>query len=238
MHVAFKHFDPERFSFHDDPVLVLEGFWTDQERQHFQHAMRRALWTPLREMPHLHGAFPDCGNWLKADIAQGEAMAFLDRLALPCIRSYIESFPHIVRRHMNFNYYSYGTGDCLLTHDDTAQAIAADASPLRRLAVVAYLHDEWEPDWGGELIIYRPLSSQHNRSELAISHCIAPKPGSLVLFTVPRFHRVCRIDPLSGGTKRLSIGGWFMTEQQVPPRRPTRHLETSSTWHKGTEQRT
>jgi SM-20-related protein len=229
MLVKLAQFDPERFSFHDEPVLVIEDFWTDQERQHFQHAMQRAVWTPLREMPHLRGSFPDCGNWQKADIAQAEAMVLLDRLALPCISAYIESFPNIMCRHMNFNYYSYETGDCLLTHDDTAHAGSVDASPLRRLAVVAYLHDEWEPGWGGELIIYRQRSGDHNCSDLAISHCIAPKPGSLVLFTVPRFHRVCRIDPLSGGTKRLSIAGWFMTEQEVPSRRPTGLLETSVT---------
>jgi SM-20-related protein len=228
MLVEFERFDPERFSFHDDPVLVIENFWAEQERRRFQLAMQQAVWTPLRDMPQLRGSFPDCGNWLKADIAPAEAMLFLDRLALPCIRSYIESFPHIVRRHMNFNYYSYGTGDCLLTHDDTGHARAAETSPLRRLAVVAYLHDEWEPDWGGELIIYRPISGQQSRCDLAISHCIAPKPGSLVLFTVPRFHRVCRVDPLSGGTKRLSIGGWFMTEQHVSARRPMRQLEAST----------
>ena len=218
MHVELEYFDPERFSFHDDPVLVIEHFWTAQERRRFQLAMQHAVWTSLDDMPHLRGAFPDCGNWLKADIAPPEAMLLLNRLALPCIRTYIESFPNIVRRHMNFNYYSYGAGDCLLTHDDTAQAITTEASPLRRLAVVAYLHDEWEPDWGGELIIYRPLSNRQNRSAWTISHCIAPKPGSLVLFTVPRLHRVCRIDPVIGGRKRLSIGGWFMTEQHVHAR--------------------
>ncbi len=226
MEVEVEHFDAERFSFHEDPVLVLENFWAHRERQDFQQAMRRAVWKPLREMQQLHRSFPNCGNWLKADIAQNESTFLLNRLALPCIRTYIESFPNIMRRHMNFNYYSYGTGDCLLTHDDTAQADADGCSPLRRLAVVAYLHDEWQPDWGGELMIYRSVSGQPNRSELEITHCIAPKPGSLVLFTVPRFHRVCRVDPVSGGNKRLSIAGWFMTQQHVPFMRPTHYLET------------
>lgn len=220
MQVDFERFDPERFSFHDTPVLVIEKFWTDEERQHFQHAMHRTAWKSLREMHHLCETFPDCGNWLKADMAQAEARVFLDRLALLCIRRYVESFPNIARRHMNFNYYSYGAGDCLLTHDDTAQAgdsvvLTEGSSPLRRLAVVTYLHDEWQPDWGGELIMYRSIPGQQARSDLAITHCIAPKPGSLVLFTVPRFHRVCRVDPVSGDHKRLSIAGWFMTEHEV-----------------------
>jgi SM-20-related protein len=221
MEVDFKRFDSERFSFHEHPVLVIEQFWTDEERHYFQHAMHRAAWTPLCEMRQLRETFPDCGNWLKADLSRAEAIAFLDRLALPCIKSYVESFPHIARRHMNFNYYSYGAGDCLLTHDDTAQAADSvmrgeGSPPLRRLALVTYLHEEWQPDWGGELILYRSLPGHHNRSDLVITHCIAPRPGSLVLFAVPRFHRVCRVDPVSRDHRRLSIGGWFMTEHEVP----------------------
>ncbi|MBU6481098.1 MAG: 2OG-Fe(II) oxygenase [Nitrospirae bacterium] len=233
MQIEFEHFDAERFSFHEHSVLVIEKFFTDEERHYFQHAMQRAAWTPLREKRQLRETFPNCGNWLKADIARAEATVFLDRLALPCIRTYVESFPNIARRHMNFNYYSYGAGDCLLTHDDTAQAgdsavPAEGSSPLRRLAVVTYFHDEWQPDWGGELIIYRSLPGQHNQSDLTITHCIAPKPGSLVLFTVPRFHRVCRVDPVSGDHKRLSVAGWFMTEHEVPSRRPLLYSKTSS----------
>jgi SM-20-related protein len=217
MQVVLDQFNPERFSFHEHPVLVIENFWTADERLLFVRAMQRAAWTTLDRMPHVRETFPDCGNWQKAEIARGEAAVFLDRLDLACIKTYMESFPNITGRHLNFNYYSYGAGDCLLTHDDTAQAAAVSrlgaTSPLRRLALATYLHDEWHPDWGGELIMYRTVQDPQGRSELAISHCIAPKPGSLVLFTVPRFHRVSRVDPVSGSQKRLSIAGWFMTQQ-------------------------
>ncbi|HXT66700.1 MAG TPA: 2OG-Fe(II) oxygenase family protein [Nitrospiraceae bacterium] len=223
MQVAFDQFDAERFSFHDHPVLVIEDFWTEEEQHYFRQAMQRAAWTSLRDMRILHEVFPNCGNWQKADLARADAAVFLDRVALPCIKTYVESFPNIARRHLNFNYYSYGAGDCLLTHDDTPQAgdlreLTKLSSPVRRLALVTYLHDEWHPDWGGELIIYHTQSGQ--RDDLAITHCIAPKPGSLVLFTVPRFHRVCRVDSVSGTHKRLSVGGWFMTEQEVLSREP------------------
>lgn len=220
MQVEFEFLIPEHFSFQEHPVLVIDKFWTDEERQYFLQAMQRAAWKSLREMRHLRETFPDCGDWLKAEIARPEAKVFLDRLGLPCIKRYLESFPHIAGRHMNFNYYSYGAGDCLLTHDDTGGAGASTepaqrSYPLRRLALVTYLHDEWHPDWGGELILYRTIPDQHTRLDLAITHCIAPKPGSLVLFTVPRFHRVSRVDVVSGAHKRLSIGGWFMTEHDV-----------------------
>jgi len=221
MRVTLDQFDAEHFSFHHDPVLEINNFWTTADRQYFRGAMQQATWTSLREMPNTLEEFPNCGNWRKADMARVHATVLLDRLAMPCIRSYIESFPHIAQRHMNFNYYSYGAGDCLLTHDDTppAKNPAKRPGPIRRLALVTYLHDEWQPDWGGELIIYRPQLGQLTLSDLEIAHCIAPKPGSLVLFTVPRLHRVCRVDPVCGPHKRLSIAGWFMTEHEVPSTR-------------------
>ena len=141
----------------------------------------------------------------------------LSRLQLPCIHQYIESFPGIVRRHLGFSYYSYGAGDCLLTHDDTDQGrpTGGKPAPLRRLALVTYFHEEWECDWGGELMIYAPEGTRRDgRPDLALTHCIMPKPGSLVMFTVPRFHRVCRVDQTAGSRKRLSIAGWFMTEHR------------------------
>ncbi|MGH7230862.1 MAG: 2OG-Fe(II) oxygenase [Nitrospiraceae bacterium] len=218
MKVSLQHFDPSRFSFHNDPILVIEDFWTTDERRHFLEAMRARTWRSLEEMPHVRTAFPNCGNWAKADMGQSEVGRFLDRLSISCIHEYLESFPNVTGRGMSFHYYSYGVGDCLLTHDDSVQAYPSpETSPtpssLRRLALITYLHDDWQADWGGELILYTTRSQPgSDRPRLTISHCIAPEPGSLVLFTVPRFHRVCRVDPMSGDHRRLSIAGWLMTE--------------------------
>lgn len=205
----------ETFSFHKTPVLVIENFWSAEERSQFRQAMERANWNQLQDMAYVRQDFPNSGNWAKAEIAPSQGRVLLSRLEMPCIQQYIESFPNITRRHLGFSYYSYGAGDCLLTHDDTDQGHSAGGrpAPRRRLALVSYFHEEWECDWGGELIIYEAVSeSQDGKPELAITHCIAPKPGSLVMFTVPRFHRVCRVDPTAGDHKRLSIAGWFMTE--------------------------
>lgn len=219
MQVAFDQFDDERFSFHEDQVLILDQVWSAADRLEFQRAMREAPWTSLRDNSRLAVTFPYCGNWLKADLMHSQRRRLLDRLSLSCITRYIESFPNIAGRHVNFNYYSYAAGDCLRTHDDIAQDQAsADImfrpTPMRRLAMVTYLHDEWEPDWGGELVIYDMGEGRRDQSVFTVTHCIPPKPGSLVLFTVPRYHRVCRIDELCGAAKRLSIAGWFMTEHQ------------------------
>lgn len=212
----YAEFNPRTFSFHKDPVLVLEDFWAPEERKLFQGAMSNARWKSLSEMAEVSAAFPRCGNWLKAEIAQAEAKVFLDRLALPCIAEYMESFPDIKQRHLSFSFYSYGAGDCLSTHDDTDEAYSRDRQAyraLRRVALATYLHEDWQPDWGGELIIYDARKKQDQRA-LEIKHCLLPRPGSLVLFTVPRFHRVCRVDELAGTNKRLSIAGWFMTEHE------------------------
>ena len=205
----------ETFSFHTTPVLVIENFWSAEERGQFRHAMERANWNQLQDMTYVRQDFPNSGNWAKAEIAQPQGRLLLSRLEMPCIQQYIESFPNITRRHLGFSYYSYGVGDCLLTHDDTDQGhpTGGKPAPRRRLALVSYFHEQWECDWGGELMIYSPVGeSRDGKSELAITHCVAPKPGSLVMFTVPRFHRVCRVHQTAGEHKRLSIAGWFMTE--------------------------
>jgi len=207
--------DLASFTFAQSPVLVVHGFWSAEERRLFRDAMAKAVWRNLRDLPKVRDDFPHSGNWAKAEIAPPEGQRFLSRLQLDCVRNHIESFPNIVRRHMGFSYFSYAAGDCLLTHDDTDQGQAMDGhrAPLRRLAVVSYFHEEWQSDWGGELIVYKKRDGHTaDKPDLEITHCIEPRPGSLVMFTVPRFHRVCRVDETAGDHRRLSIAGWFMTE--------------------------
>ncbi len=222
MKTRLAEFNPKKFSFHKDPVLVLEDFWSKEERDVFLAAMAQAEWKKRSEIQATTLAFPNCGDWLKAQIGPSEGNALLSRMALPCIADYIESFPKLKGRHMGFSYYSYGAGDCLSTHDDTDEQYARmDAipgqspqalPPQRRIAVVSYFHHEWNPDWGGELIVYDSRKKKDGQVRLEVSYCLEPKPGSIVFFTVPRFHRVCRVDPLANEHRRMSIAGWFMTE--------------------------
>ncbi len=211
MRMRAQEFNSRNFSFQEDPVLVLDDFWSPEERRMFREGMNAVSWKSLKDMPAVSKAFPDCGNWGKAEIGAEQGQKFMERVSLSCIAEYIESFPNIKQRHINFNYYSYGEGDCLSTHDDTDEAYSSGPQPLRRLALATYFHDEWNPDWGGELILYDKKQRKGN-TLLEINQCIAPLPGSLAIFAVPRFHRVCRVDALAGKHKRLSIAGWFMTE--------------------------
>ena len=97
-------------------------------------------------IPATNLAFPNCGDWLKAQISPSEGNALINRMALPCIADYIESFPRIKQRHMGFSYFSYGAGDCLSTHDDTDEQYARvegvpgqgpqSLPPQRRIAAV------------------------------------------------------------------------------------------------------
>lgn len=215
MKTNFPSFRSDQFSFAQDPVLILEKFWNPDERKMFREAMDGSTWTALADMAAVAKAFQNCGNWLKAEIAPAEGNRFMERVGLPCVAEYMESFPNITGRHINFNYYSYGVGDCLSTHDDTDDAYTyaqGRIPPTRRLALATYFHEEWQPDWGGELILYKETAGPNGKKNLEVSQCIAPSPGSLVIFTVPQLHRVCRVDALAGDHKRLSIAGWFMTE--------------------------
>ena len=44
MKVSWSSFDPSAFSFHHDPVLVIDNFWTASERKAFRSSMHQALW--------------------------------------------------------------------------------------------------------------------------------------------------------------------------------------------------
>lgn len=202
-------------SLQSSPVLVVENYWSAEEREFFREGMRQTAWKSLSDLENVREDFPHSGNWAKAEIGSAEAEHFLSRLQLPCIREHVESFPNIIGRHAGFSYYSYSAGDCLLTHDDTDQGrlTVGRSSLQRRIAIVTYVHEEWRPDWGGELIIYARRAGRSSDSvDLVPTHCIEPRPGTLVMFTVPRYHRICRVDLTAGHHRRLSIAGWFMTE--------------------------
>jgi len=209
MRIRFEDFDAARFSLREHPVLVLEDFWSPEERAQFRGAMQKSEWVTRDSMEDTHKTFAGCGNWSKAAVHEPARSAFLQRVMMPFVSDYIDSFEGVVGRVMSFNYFDYGVGDCLSLHTDTR----ADGPPepgrsiTRRVAVATYFHDVWDMNWGGELIVY-----DQKDPGLEVRTCIPPDSGSLVFFTVPRDHRVARVDPFAAGNRRLSAAGWFMTE--------------------------
>ena len=105
MKVLFKDFNQEAFSFQNDPVLVLEEFWTSEDQTFFQNAMKKATWKTLEDMPAVARAFPNSGNWHRGEVGQEEREIFLSKINLDCISDHIYSFPNIKLRHVNLNYY-------------------------------------------------------------------------------------------------------------------------------------
>jgi SM-20-related protein len=91
------------------------------------------------------------------------------------------------------HYAIYGVGARYDRHLDTLSG-----GKNRLLSTVVYLHAEWAPADGGELLLYR-ASSQSAAAR------ILPKPGLLVLFLSEEFpHEV-----LAASKPRHSIAGWF-----------------------------
>ena len=216
MRIRFEDFDKSQFSLHKHPVLVLEDFWSPEEMAVFRKAMQRSHWVHRESMPDTAKTFPGCGNWLKANMEDPERSSFIQRVMMPFVSDFMLSFDDVVGHVMSFNYFSYAMGDCLSLHSDERAEESADPGRniVRRVALATYFHEIWDLNWGGELILYDEKTSASEDLAFEVGTCIPPEPGSLVLFTVPRMHRVCRVDPFAADNKRLSIGGWFMTEHR------------------------
>lgn len=102
--------------------------------------------------------------------------------------------------HYECHYSVYEVGAHYDKHLDTL------SGPRNRvLSTVVYLHDEWTPADGGELLLYRAGSPSAIAS-------ILPKPGLMVLFLSEEFPHEVR----AAKKTRHSIAGWF--RGRVPSR--------------------
>ncbi len=91
------------------------------------------------------------------------------------------------------HFSHYKAGDFYRRHLD-----AFKGKSNRVLSLVVYLNRGWEPDHGGELVIYSPLDS----SELVR---VTPGLGTLVLFLSEEFEH----EVLSTNRDRYTVAGWF-----------------------------
>lgn len=94
-------------------------------------------------------------------------------------------------------------------------------------AFVYYVHPEWEPSWGGELLISPPetamsseeegpprsnwVNAHHTQiiMEHSVGHYVLPKPNRLVLMKGKVFHTIKKVDPSAGDNVRMTIQGFF-----------------------------
>lgn len=96
------------------------------------------------------------------------------------------------------HFAAYSVGAFYKKHLDTFKEIRSRGKPVRVLSTVLYLNRDWQPQHGGELVIY----TEDERTEL---EKISPVAGRLVVFLSEKFpHEV-----LPAQAERKSIAGWF-----------------------------
>ena len=119
----------------------------------------------------------------------------------------------------SFSAARYNTSDHIALHDDTLIVPDGNGGELYRdVAVVLYMvDDEWDSKKdGGVLLDHGPTSKKFQTP-----NAIVPKFNRLVCFNVPRFHEVTPVLDRSSGDDevedrpRLSIFGWFLTEDKL-----------------------
>jgi SM-20-related protein len=95
MRVRLEDFDAAGFSLHEHPVLVLENFWSPEEMTRYRGAMQRSDWITRGSMEDTAKSFPGCGDWGKAVIQEPERDSFLQRVMMPFVTDFVDSFEDV-----------------------------------------------------------------------------------------------------------------------------------------------
>ena len=133
--------------------------------------------------------------WLDADIATPEEVFFLERVNQ--FIGYVNRTCYLGLRDSELHYARYPTGTFYKRHLDRFRS-----DSRRRLSVICYLNDNWQPNDGGQLTIYIP---ETNGTEQSIR--IDPIGGRLVCFDSGLMEH----EVLPATRDRLSITGWLRT---------------------------
>ncbi len=182
-------------------------------------ALAQALWQQLRQSSEIEFDAAGIGRsqeqtlnrfvrsdeicWIDGSSQEGRSwldwtsrlQAFLNRELLLGLFSFESHYAH------------YGIGDYYKRHLDAFQGEAN-----RVLSLVVYLNPGWNPDDGGELVIYQDESDQDGLR-------VTPAFGTVVAFLSEEFpHEV-----LPAKRDRYSIAGWFRVNTSTsgridPPR--------------------
>ncbi|MGN7249103.1 2OG-Fe(II) oxygenase [Janibacter anophelis] len=115
-----------------------------------------------------------------------------------------------------------------------------DAGGGRVGEFVYFLHSEWQPDWGGELVVVdepaENVSLTESASRQSIRHFVASGPGIATLVT-PRPNRVIfvksgtahtikRVEAEWSGEMRLTHTGFITSLEEINRQRARRLVET------------
>ena len=127
--------------------------------------------------------------WIEQDVAASQP--WLDWMQ--ALQTYINRHLYMGLFSFESHFAIYKPGDFYQKHVD-----AFKGESNRVLSVVTYLNRDWQPDQGGELVIYNP----HNELEATK---VTPNFGTVVIFLSEEFpHEV-----LPAKRTRYSVAGWF-----------------------------
>ncbi|WP_310589859.1 2OG-Fe(II) oxygenase [Larkinella soli] len=133
--------------------------------------------------------------WLAEEYAAPEERAFLS--SIRHFIDYLNRTCYLNLRDAEFHYAHYPAGTFYQRHLDRFRT-----DSRRRLSVICYLNDDWQPADGGQLLLYLP---QENGTEQALE--VLPVGGRLVCFESARLEH----EVLPAGRDRISLTGWLRT---------------------------
>ena len=134
--------------------------------------------------------------WLDANTASPEETLFLDRIDQ--FIQYLNRTCYLGLRDSELHYARYPVGTFYARHLDRFRA-----DSKRKLSVICYLNDTWQPADGGQLSVYVPQPDGSEQTTL-----IDPTGGRLVCFDSGLLEH----EVLPATRERLSITGWLRTE--------------------------
>ena len=134
-------------------------------------------------------------HWLDAATATPEERAFLERI--DAFVGYVNRTCYLGLRDSELHYARYPVGTFYKRHLDRFRA-----DSKRKLSVICYLNDAWQPADGGQLAVYVPQQDGPEQTTL-----IDPVGGRLVCFDSGLLEH----EVLPATRDRLSITGWLRT---------------------------
>ena len=167
-----------------DPVLMAELYQEVSQRNDLTPA-KVGRHQSLRSHQDIRR---DKTGWLDGKTpAQRAYLARMDAL-----RDRMNRTLYLGLQEFEAHFARFDQGDFYRTHVD-----ALKGQRNRVITSVTYLNPEWQPQWGGELVMYDDSGMELTR--------VVPRGGMTVLFLSEEFpHQV-----LPALTSRYSIAGWF-----------------------------
>lgn len=176
---------------------VLDGFLSEMEVASLRGAFEEKLeagafhragigqGTHYTENKQLRG---DLIHWLDRETALPAGQAFLDRM--DAFLNYLNRTCYTGLNGYEFHYAVYPVGTFYRRHLDQFQS-----DDSRRFSVICYLNEDWQPEEGGELVLYLPSGEER----------IQPLGGRVVFFESALLEHEVR----PATRPRYSLTGWL-----------------------------